>query len=126
MFVVVHGCLCPEDKLTLGTLQGTLTPIVQTPSMAIPSNNALEALSKITADAKNTAYVISGRDHKFLDLHLGDLKGLGMSAEHGGFLREPGGDKWVNLTENVDLGWMDTVRKVFEHYTEVNGFFFPS
>jgi trehalose 6-phosphate synthase/phosphatase len=87
--------------------------------MAIPSNDTLEALSKLSADPKNVVYIISGRDGKFLDQHLGHLKNLGMSAEHGGFVREAGQGGWTNYTENMDMGWMSEVYEIFKYYTEV-------
>ena len=90
--------------------------------MAIPSTGTLEALSKISADPKNIVYVISGRDSEFLDQHLGHIEDLGMSAEHGGFIREPGGNGWTNHTENLDIAWMDEVLEIFRYYTAVRVF----
>lgn len=64
-------------------------------------------------------YIISGRDAAFLEQHWGSLKELGLSAEHGGFVRPPGGERWENLTERLDMGWMSEVEEVFRYYTEV-------
>ena len=41
-----------------------------------------------------------------------------MSAEHGGFIREPGASGWRNLTESLDMSWMSEVLKIFKYYTE--------
>ena len=100
-------------------LQGTLTPIVKTPSMAVPSEGTLEALERLAADPKNLVYIISGRDGDFLEQHLGHIKGLGMSAEHGGFMRGPGETKWTNFTEVLDMSWLHEVEEIFKYYTEV-------
>jgi len=97
---------------------GTLTPIVKTPSLAVPSEATLEALSRLSADPKNKVYIISGRDGEFLEQHLGPIKGLGMSAEHGGFMKEPGRDTWTNFTERLDMGWLKEVEEIFKYYTE--------
>jgi trehalose 6-phosphate synthase/phosphatase len=35
-------------------------------------------------------------------------------------MREPGGKKWVDLTERLDMGWMGEVEEVFRYYTEVS------
>ena len=104
--------------------------------MAVPSLDALNALTKLTSDPRNIIYIVSGRDQAFLELHLGHIKHLGMSAEHGGFIREPsngngngngkGGaaateddeDTWVNFTAQLDMGWMDEVAEIFRYYTE--------
>lgn len=105
-------------RLFLFDYDGTLTPIVKTPSMAVPSEATLEALEKLTADPKNVVYIISGRDQAFLEQHLGHFPKLGMSAEHGGFMREPGETKWTNFTESLDMSWMNEVHEIFEFYTE--------
>ncbi|EEB87393.1 hypothetical protein MPER_15264, partial [Moniliophthora perniciosa FA553] len=57
-------------------------------------------------------------DQDFLEQHLGDIEGLGFSAEHGGFIREPGTKEWVNFTEQLDMDWMKEVGEVFRYYTE--------
>ena len=86
--------------------------------MAIPSAPTLEALEKLSADPNNIVYIISGRDGEFLEQHLGHIKNLGMSAEHGGFIREPGETEWRNFTENLDMDWMGEVLEIFKYYTE--------
>lgn len=96
--------------------------------MAIPSSDALNALMKLASDSQNIVYIVSGRDQAFLELHLGHIKHLGMSAEHGGFIRDPSngngnGDKdeeevWMNFTSRLDMGWLDEVAEIFRYYTE--------
>jgi trehalose 6-phosphate synthase/phosphatase len=95
---------------------------VKTPSMAIPSESTLEALTKLSADPKNLVYIISGRDGDFLEQHLGYLTNVGFSAEHGGFIRERGETTWKNLTRSIDMSWMNEVLDVFKYYTEVRCF----
>lgn len=87
--------------------------------MAVPSEEALEALSKLSEEPKNLVYIISGRDGAFLEHHFGHLKKIGLSAEHGSFVRAPGADGWTNLTESLDMSWMDEVGEIFRYYTEV-------
>lgn len=94
--------------------------------MAIPSEAALEALERLAADPKNVVYIISGRDQAFLDLHLGYIKNLGFSAEHGGFVKEPGTTEWRNFTEKLDMSWMSEVEEIFRYYTEVRCMSFSS
>lgn len=87
--------------------------------MAIPSEHTLLALLKLSEDPKNLVYIISGRDGEFLEQHLGHLSKVGFSAEHGGFMREPGQSKWMNFTEQLDMSWMSEVHEIFKYYTEV-------
>lgn len=61
-------------------------------------------------------YIISGRDGDFLTQHLGHIQGLGFSAEHGSFLREPGEKEWKNLTEHIDMSWKVDVEEIFRHF----------
>ncbi|KAG5732360.1 Trehalose-phosphatase [Termitomyces sp. T112] len=105
-------------RLFLLDYDGTLAPIVKTPSMAVPSASTLEALERLSADPKNIVYIISGRDGAFLEQHLGHLRNVGFSAEHGGFVRERGSVEWVNFTENLDMSWMAEVAEIFRYYTE--------
>lgn len=88
--------------------------------MALPSEATLEALERLSADPKNLVYIISGRDGEFLTQNLGHIKGLGMSAEHGGFIRAPGETNWTNFTEVLDMSWMQEVEEIFKYYTEVS------
>ena len=108
-----------KSRLFLFDYDGTLAPIVKTPSMAVPSEATLEALEKLSMDPKNLVYIISGRDGAFLEQHLGHLKNVGFSAEHGGFVRERGSKQWVNFTKNLDMDWMGEVEEIFKYYTEV-------
>ncbi|KAG1722667.1 glycosyltransferase family 20-domain-containing protein [Suillus lakei] len=105
-------------RLFLFDYDGTLTPIVKMPSMALPSLDALAALAKLTSDPNNIVYIVSGRDQAFLEEHLGHFPRLGMSAEHGGFIRSPDSAEWMNFTASLDMGWMEEVAEIFRYYTE--------
>jgi len=65
---------------------GTLTPIVKKPEDATPSKELIKLLHSLSADPHNNIYIISGRDRKFLQNWIGELH-VGMSAEHGCFLK---------------------------------------
>ncbi|KAA1107881.1 threalose-6-phosphate phosphatase [Puccinia graminis f. sp. tritici] len=105
-----------NKRLLLFDYDGTLTPIVKNPKDAIPPPGLIDALERLCADERNIVYIISGRDGSFLQKHLGSIAGLGMSAEHGCFLREPGAKEWIDLTENIDMSWMDDVEEIFKYY----------
>ncbi|KAK4991970.1 threalose-6-phosphate phosphatase [Elasticomyces elasticus] len=49
---------------------------------------------------------------------MGHIPELGLSAEHGSFIREPNATRWENLTEKEDMSWQSKVLEVFQHYTE--------
>ena len=64
-------------------------------------------------------WIISGRDQEFLDEQLGHIPGLGLSAEHGCFMRKPLQDDPLDQSyRNMDMNWQEDVLDIFEYYTE--------
>lgn len=104
-------------RLFLFDYDGTLTPIVKDPTSAIPSLKLIKIVETLTADPKNQFWIISGRDQEFLKKWWGSLN-VGLSAEHGCFMKDVGSDKWFNLAEAFDMSWQKKVAKVFESYVE--------
>ncbi|ORX75469.1 hypothetical protein K493DRAFT_321698 [Basidiobolus meristosporus CBS 931.73] len=83
--------------------------------------SVLDGLRKLTSDPHNIVWVISGRDQAALDEWLGGVPNLGLSAEHGCFIKYPDPEnksKWINLTEDLDLSWKNDVLAIFTYYTE--------
>jgi trehalose 6-phosphate synthase/phosphatase len=97
---------------------GTLTPIVQDPKSAIPSDRVLRSLKTLAADPKNAVWIISGRDQAFLEEWMGHVSDLGLSAEHGSFIRHPSSDDWIDVTKEFGKQWQQDVLDVFQQYTE--------
>lgn len=107
-----------KKRLFMFDYDGTLTPIVKEPSAAIPSQRVIATLQTLAADHRNDVWIISGRDQAFLAQHLGHIKELGFSAEHGSFMRHPGSTEWENLAETFDMGWQTEVLDTFQAYTD--------
>ncbi|TDZ38425.1 Trehalose-phosphatase [Colletotrichum trifolii] len=105
-------------RLFMFDYDGTLTPIVREPSAAVPSERVLQTLKALAGDERNAVWIISGRDQGFLTQHLGHIEGLGFSAEHGSFMKNPGSDEWINLADEFDMGWQEEVMSVFQSYTD--------
>lgn len=106
-------------RLFLFDYDGTLTPIVSDPNAAIPSARLIELLSILVKDPKNEVWIISGRDQAFLEKWIGcRYPEIGLSAEHGCFMKKAGVEKWVNLTESFDMSWQAVVDEVFSKYTD--------
>ncbi|KAI8581956.1 hypothetical protein K450DRAFT_269743 [Umbelopsis ramanniana AG] len=111
-----HG----RNRIMFFDYDGTLTPIRSRPDDAIPSDEMIDHLKKLCEDRDNTLWVISGRDEAFLEHYLGHIPNLGLSAEHGCFIRDPGSPNWVNLAEQIDMvEWKAQVTKVFQQYTDI-------
>lgn len=107
-----------KKRLLLFDYDGTLTPIVKVPSQAIPTARTRAAITALAADPQNVVYLISGRDGDFLEEHWGMVPRLGLSAEHGCFVKTPEEGEWGNMTEALDMSWMSEVEDIFRYYTE--------
>lgn len=107
-----------NKRLLLFDYDGTLTPIVKVPAHAVPTERTRNAIAALCKDPKNIVYLISGRDGDFLEEHWGHLDRLGLSAEHGSFVKQPGEEDFINMTEALDMSWMSEVEEIFKYYTE--------
>ncbi|KAF2102215.1 trehalose-phosphatase [Rhizodiscina lignyota] len=107
-----------KRRLFMFDYDGTLTPIVKDPQAAIPSDRVIRTLKTLAADPSNAVWIISGRDQAFLDEWMGHINSLGLSAEHGCFIRPPGATEWENLAEKSDMSWQTDVLNTFQYYTE--------
>ncbi|RMX72562.1 hypothetical protein D0869_14489 [Hortaea werneckii] len=107
-----------KRRLFMFDYDGTLTPIVRDPQSATPSDRVIRNLKMLASDPNNAVWIISGRDQQFLDEWMGHITELGLSAEHGSFMRNPHSQEWVNLTDRMDMSWQSKVLSVFEHYTQ--------
>ncbi len=109
-----------RKRLFLFDYDGTLTPIVKDPSAAIPSARLLSLLGDLIDDPQNIVWIVSGRDQKFLEKWFGSrFPALGLSAEHGCFVKPPGSINWTNLVAKMDMSWQRVAEAVFEYFTEI-------
>ncbi|PVH99061.1 glycosyltransferase family 20 protein [Periconia macrospinosa] len=107
-----------KKRVFMFDYDGTLTPIVKDPQQAIPSDRVIRTLKTLASDPNNSVWIISGRDQAFLDEWMGHISELGLSAEHGSFMRYPRTEQWENLAEKTDMTWQSEVMEVFQYYTE--------
>lgn len=107
-----------KRRLFMFDYDGTLTPIVKDPQAAIPSDRVTRTIKTLAQDKRNNVWIISGRDQAFLDEWMGHISELGLSAEHGSFVRQPESEDWENLAEKLDMSWQKEVMNTFQHYTE--------
>jgi len=107
-----------KKRLFMFDYDGTLTPIVKDPQSAIPSDRVIRTLKTLASDPANAVWIISGRDQAFLEEWMGHISELGLSAEHGSFMRKPGDETWENVASEMDMSWQSEVMEVFQHFTE--------
>ncbi|CAO3593430.1 unnamed protein product [Absidia cylindrospora] len=106
-----------KQRLFLFDYDGTLTPIVSRPEMALPTPTLLAYLSTLCTDPLNAVWIISGRDQKFLHDCFGHLHGLGLSAEHGSFMKMPGESVWMDMLKDAVLPWKPQAMAIFTSFT---------
>ena len=116
--MVIERYRLGQKRLFMFDYDGTLTPIVKDPDSAVPSDKVLRILKSLSADPKNAVWIISGRDQDFLGKWMGHIPELGLSAEHGSFIRHPMHEEWENVTEKTDMAWQEDVTQVFQFFTD--------
>ncbi|GMY37796.1 alpha,alpha-trehalose-phosphate synthase [UDP-forming] 1-like isoform X1 [Fagus crenata] len=76
-----------------------------------------EPLKKLCDDPKTTIVVLSGSDRTVLDNNFGEYN-MWLAAENGMFLRLTKGEWMTTMPENLHMDWVDSVKHVFEYFTE--------
>jgi trehalose 6-phosphate synthase/phosphatase len=104
-----------KRRLIFLDYDGTLTPLVRHPDLAVPSSSMLELLKRLTLDARNTVVIISGRSRQVLAAWFNGLQ-LGLVAEHGIWRRE-NGSEWDSLV-SAGSAWKSQVFPVMEAYAD--------
>ena len=107
-----------SQRLFMFDYDGTLTPIVNDPDRALPTERLLSSLENLSLVDRNKIWIISGRSRAFLEKLFGHLKGIGLSAEHGSFIRRPGELAWRNLAATMDMGWKDKTKEAFQNLVD--------
>nr|CAB3460965.1 unnamed protein product [Digitaria exilis] len=74
-------------------------------------------LKALCEDEHTTVIVLSGSDRSVLDENFGEFK-MWLAAEHGMFLRPTHGDWMTTMPEHLNMDWVDSVKHVFEYFTE--------
>lgn len=76
-----------------------------------------EPLTALCSDPKTTVVVLSGSDRNVLDENFGEYN-MWLAAENGMFLRSTKGDWMTTMPEHLNMDWVDSVKHVFEYFTE--------
>ncbi|TDZ41259.1 Trehalose-phosphatase [Colletotrichum trifolii] len=103
-------------RVILLDYDGTVVPFHSDPESATPSATLLSSLRDLAGSKYNTIWFISGRDKIFLDKWFGNIDGLGLSAEHGALVKEPG-KNWVSLGASLNMAWKSTLQGIMDRYS---------
>ena len=104
-------------RLIVTDYDGTLTQVQSLPRLATPAPVVTQLLATLARDPRNTVYVVSGRERRFMEKWLGRLK-VGLAAEFGFCHRAPGSDEWTSLGRDLDTSWKDVVRPIMTYFSE--------
>jgi len=109
-----------KRRLILLDYDGTLTPIVKVPSLAVPSEELLSVLTTLAQNKNNLTFIITGRERHVMDEWLSGVP-VGMSCEHGSFFRQFKQNEimsWQNYTLELDLSWKPSIKAILEDYAD--------
>ena len=93
---------------------GVLAELINQPDEAKPTKELLEILKRLADNKRNDIYIISGRSRSDLSNWLSKT-GVGMIAEHGAFIREPGDKTW-QITSGASTSWKTQLLPILESY----------
>ena len=100
-----------RHRLILTDYDGTLVGFYGDPLMAKPREWLLSILRRLAAQPATDVVLVSGRVKNNLEEWLGTLN-VGLVAEHGAYIREPGGG-WKTPV-HIDASWKDQLRPIFQ------------
>ncbi|HEY0356553.1 MAG TPA: trehalose-phosphatase [Flavisolibacter sp.] len=102
-----------KKRLILLDYDGTLVAFSSKPEMAVPGNELLDLISRLSASAANDVFLVSGRNSSFLEEHFGNLP-VNLIAEHGASY------KWKNRLwvkeVDTDNSWKNEAGQIMEQF----------
>lgn len=89
---------------------------------SVPKGGLISTLKELCGDARNTVFVVSGKERHSLTKTLCQVPNLGLAAEHGMFVSWPtskvgGKRRWETLVPNQDRSWRSIAITIMEVYT---------
>ncbi|KAK0553279.1 Trehalose-6-P synthase/phosphatase complex subunit [Tilletia horrida] len=113
-----------KTRLVLLDLEDTLvsqTPLSLHKFGFRPSEQLLNRLRALTADPKNSVYVLSGMGMANLNQLVTEVPRLGVIAENGCFVKHCGesdSNSWISMVGGFNLQWRAPVKDILAYFTE--------
>ncbi|KAF1943615.1 hypothetical protein EJ02DRAFT_453091 [Clathrospora elynae] len=83
------------------------------------TGRVIDVLNDLVGDEKNVVYVMTGRTVQETELIFDRVRGLGLVAENGCFLREPYSNEWTQFPdEEKTVKWKESVKPILQYYIE--------
>jgi trehalose 6-phosphate synthase/phosphatase len=109
---IINAYCKAEKPMLFLDYDGTLVPIKELPEMAVPDNRLITLTGRLSNLSE--VVIISGRNRDFLDEWFSELN-LTLVAEHGAFVRFPGG-KWESSLDQ-DVSWKEEIKPILNRFT---------
>lgn len=109
-----------KQRLFFVDYEGTLASWGSPKSIILTSpQRTIDALNDLVLDERNIVYVMSGRRPEELDRLFRRVPSVGIIAENGCFLQEPGTEKWMRMADPKKMtSWKEAVMGVLKYYRE--------
>ncbi len=115
--LMINDYVNANKRLIFLDYDGTLVPFADRPEDAVPGDEILEILRKISDDDKNYVIIISGRDRKTLQKLFGNFN-VGFIAEHGVHIKEKDGDGEWRQIRKLDTKWKPKILSILQDYVD--------
>jgi trehalose 6-phosphate synthase/phosphatase len=102
-----------SSRLLILDYDGTLVPFADDADAAVPDEQIVALLGKLTAPSGNHVVILSGRDRHTLQRWLAPLD-MTIVAEHGGWVRNRGSSEWTSVGDPALNGWKKEIRPILE------------
>ncbi|MFQ5908090.1 MAG: bifunctional alpha,alpha-trehalose-phosphate synthase (UDP-forming)/trehalose-phosphatase [Thermoplasmata archaeon] len=104
-----------RSRLLLLDYDGTLAPFHLKPGKAVPDENLVALLTRLSSDPANEVIVVSGRDRPTLEAWFGEER-IGLVAEHGAWSRWRSG-AWEKAPPARN-DWKPEIRSTLEWFVD--------
>jgi trehalose 6-phosphate synthase/phosphatase len=102
-----------RSRLLIFDYDGTLVPFADEADAAVPDEQILANLGKLSEQGSNHVVILSGRDRHTLERWLGHLD-ITLVAEHGGWVRDRGSREWTATGDPSVDAWKKEIRPILE------------
>ncbi|GAO13525.1 hypothetical protein UVI_02015990 [Ustilaginoidea virens] len=85
----------------------------------VSPQRTLDVLNDLLLDERNIVYVMSGRQPEEVDHVFRRVPGLGLIAENGCYVKDCGSERWVEMSDGVQIGnWKTAVKEILRYYLD--------
>jgi trehalose 6-phosphate synthase/phosphatase len=107
-----------QSRLLMLDYDGTLAPFATLPQSAVPSQDLIEILKRLSDEEDSIIALISGRSRADLERWFTGIPNLWIAAEHGAALWSPISRHWEQPHHDLSDEWKKCVHPILEHFVD--------